>query len=142
MALRASMQRRRCRRLRTMARGMSALGQKQTCAVQNGMSALPPKADMCGAQVDVRLVPIADIPQVIRANRKTASRRSLRNPIRCFDQAADACSLPLPAPAEQTQRAEAGGEEWECGGQRRLRESAGTEAGIAICTPPMPKLSE
>jgi len=24
---------------------MSALGQKQTCAVQNGMSALPPKAD-------------------------------------------------------------------------------------------------
>ena len=29
---------------------MSALGHKQTCAVQNGMSALPPKADMCGAQ--------------------------------------------------------------------------------------------
>ena len=28
---------------------MSALGQKQTFAVQNGMSALPPKADMCGA---------------------------------------------------------------------------------------------
>ena len=28
---------------------MSALGQKQTCAAQNGMSALPPKADMCGA---------------------------------------------------------------------------------------------
>ena len=28
---------------------MSALGQKQTCAVQEGMSALPPKADMCGA---------------------------------------------------------------------------------------------
>jgi hypothetical protein len=25
---------------------MSALGQKQTCAAQNGMSALPPKADM------------------------------------------------------------------------------------------------
>ena len=25
---------------------MSALGQKQTCAVQNVMSALPPKADM------------------------------------------------------------------------------------------------
>jgi hypothetical protein len=24
---------------------MSALGQKLTCAVQNGMSALPPKAD-------------------------------------------------------------------------------------------------
>ena len=25
------------------------------------MSALPPKADMCSAQVDVRFVPIADI---------------------------------------------------------------------------------
>ena len=39
---------------------MSALGQKQTCAVQNAMSALPPKADMCSA-TDVRFVPIADI---------------------------------------------------------------------------------
>ena len=39
---------------------MSALGQKQTCAVQLGMSALPPKADMCSALADVRLVPIAD----------------------------------------------------------------------------------
>jgi hypothetical protein len=29
---------------------MSALGQKQTYAVQLGMSALPPKADMCGAR--------------------------------------------------------------------------------------------
>jgi len=28
---------------------MSALGQKQTYAAQHGMSALPPKADMCGA---------------------------------------------------------------------------------------------
>jgi len=33
---------------------MSASGQKQTCAVQNGMSALPPKADMCSATRDVR----------------------------------------------------------------------------------------
>ena len=40
---------------------MSALGQKQTCAAQNGMSALSPKADMCSALVDVRFVPIADI---------------------------------------------------------------------------------
>ena len=30
---------------------MSALGQKRTCAVQQGMSALPPKADMCSALV-------------------------------------------------------------------------------------------
>ena len=40
---------------------MSALGQKRTCAVQNAMSALPPKADMCSALGDVRFVPIADI---------------------------------------------------------------------------------
>ena len=39
---------------------MPALGQKQTCAAQKGMSALPPKADI-GALVDVRFVPIADI---------------------------------------------------------------------------------
>jgi hypothetical protein len=31
-----------------------AKGQKQTYAVQKGMSALPPKADMCGATRDVR----------------------------------------------------------------------------------------
>ena len=37
-----------------VASGMSALGQKQTCATQNGMSALPPKADICSAQADVR----------------------------------------------------------------------------------------
>ena len=40
---------------------MSALGHKQTFAAQKGMSALPPKADMCSALVDVRFVPIADI---------------------------------------------------------------------------------
>ena len=47
---------------------MSALGQKQTCAVQNGMSALPPKADMCSANSDVRFVPIADISIASRTN--------------------------------------------------------------------------
>ena len=41
---------------------MSALGQKQTFAVQYVMSALHPKADMCGALAHVRYVPIADIP--------------------------------------------------------------------------------
>ena len=40
---------------------MSALGQKRTCAVQLGMSALPPKADMCSATRYVRFVPIADM---------------------------------------------------------------------------------
>jgi len=40
---------------------MSALGQKQTCAVQNVMSALPLKADTCGATKDVPFGPKADI---------------------------------------------------------------------------------
>jgi hypothetical protein len=40
---------------------MSALGQKQTRAVQNPMPALPPKADICSAHAHVRFVPIADI---------------------------------------------------------------------------------
>ena len=60
---------------------MSALGQKQICAAQNGirfgpnsdhesghpnkvMSALPPKADMCSAIGDVCFGPIADIATV------------------------------------------------------------------------------
>ena len=42
---------------------MSALGHKRTFAVQKGMSALPPKADMCGALAHVCFVPIADIPR-------------------------------------------------------------------------------
>jgi len=37
------------------------LPRKRTSAVQLGMSALPPKADMCGATKDVRFGPIADI---------------------------------------------------------------------------------
>jgi len=40
---------------------MSALGQKQTYAVQNRMSALPPKADICSAQAYVCFGPEADI---------------------------------------------------------------------------------
>jgi hypothetical protein len=47
--------------LNFLKRSMSALGQKQTCATQKVMSALPPIADMCGATRDVRFVPIADI---------------------------------------------------------------------------------
>ena len=34
--------------------------------VSPSMSALPPKADMCSATSDVRLVPIADIPPLIQ----------------------------------------------------------------------------
>src|SRR5215831_5517523 len=40
---------------------MSALGQKQTYAVQEPMSALPPKADVCGATNDVCYGPQADM---------------------------------------------------------------------------------
>jgi hypothetical protein len=40
---------------------MSALGQKQTFALQKAMSALPPKADICSALAHVRFGPIADI---------------------------------------------------------------------------------
>ena len=40
---------------------MSALAQGRTYAVQKGMSALPPKADMCSATRDVRFGPKADI---------------------------------------------------------------------------------
>jgi hypothetical protein len=45
----------------TTTRGMSALGQKRTCAAQKAMSALPPIADIGSAQVHVRFVPIADM---------------------------------------------------------------------------------
>ena len=40
---------------------MSALGHKQTCAAQKGMSALPPKADISRGVQHVRSVPMADI---------------------------------------------------------------------------------
>ncbi|MGB6589780.1 MAG: hypothetical protein WBE93_27915, partial [Pseudolabrys sp.] len=43
---------------------MSALGHKRTFAVQNVMSALNPKADVCSATRQVRFVPIADISRV------------------------------------------------------------------------------
>ena len=44
---------------------MSALGLKRTFAMQNGMSALPPIADMCSTTRDVRFVPKADIASLI-----------------------------------------------------------------------------
>jgi len=40
---------------------MSALGQKQTSEHVRAMSALPPKADMCGATRDVCFGPKADM---------------------------------------------------------------------------------
>ena len=52
--------------MRELPRSMSALGQKQTCAARKAMSALLPKADMCGATRDVRYGPEADIALLIR----------------------------------------------------------------------------
>jgi hypothetical protein len=48
-------------------KGTSALPLKATAKAdfpQTVMSALPPKADMCGAATDVRFGPIADIAQL------------------------------------------------------------------------------
>jgi hypothetical protein len=42
-------------------RVMSLLGHKRTFAVQKGMSALHPIADICSAQAHVRFVPKADM---------------------------------------------------------------------------------
>src|SRR5215467_6813077 len=59
----------------TLAALMSALGQKQTCAVQKSMFALPPKADMCSATRDVCQGPKADsctAATTIRSPRQTA----------------------------------------------------------------------
>ena len=55
---------------------MSALGQKQTCAVQNVMSALPPTADMCIALAHVRFVPTADIRQTYSITSSARNRTS------------------------------------------------------------------
>jgi hypothetical protein len=55
---------------------MSALGQKQTFAVQNVMSALNPKADMCGAKRHVRFVPKADIMTKCLRSSRRGPRRS------------------------------------------------------------------
>ena len=77
---------------------MSALGQKRTYAVHNRMSALPPnsdresgfpqkvmsalppKADMCGATRDVRFVPKADMPiySIISSARACSAGGTLR----------------------------------------------------------------
>jgi hypothetical protein len=90
-------------------------GQKQTFAMQNSMSALPPIADMCSAQADVRFVPIADILR--NKPLKQKDRLAAVSPKFNLPDWSRYQSLPLPAPAEQTQRAEAAGEEREHGRQ-------------------------
>ena len=90
---------------------MSALGQKQTFAVQKGMSALPPIADMCGATRDIRFVPIADSEEMsgcaATAGERVASRSAwvlqrsaeagLLRPICLIDHADDGLTTCIPA---------------------------------------------
>src|SRR5262245_65371196 len=69
---------------------MSALGQKQTFAPHQPMSALPPKADVCGATRDVRYKPIAGIrhPMInswARINHRLRKSRLAAAPPRLFD---------------------------------------------------------
>ena len=54
---------------------MSALGHKQTFAVQKGMSTLPPIANICSAIADVRFVPKAEIQTTGKAFQRTVSSR-------------------------------------------------------------------
>jgi hypothetical protein len=58
---------------------MSALGHKRTCEAQKGMSALPPIADMCGAQANVRFVPKADILGVLLDHLISGVEQALRD---------------------------------------------------------------
>jgi hypothetical protein len=44
---------------------MSASGHKRTSRPENSTSALPPKADIGGRELDVRFVPKADIAQTL-----------------------------------------------------------------------------
>src|SRR5262249_30583473 len=82
---------------------MSALGQKQTYAAQKGMSALPLKADMCGAKSNVRYGPKTDnatkrnVPSAIKVFLMGPTRLTL-NGRRYFRGRARRASCPIPNP--------------------------------------------
>jgi hypothetical protein len=61
---------------------MSALGHKQTFAVQDVMSALPPKADMCGATRYVRYVPKEDSKNIATIKKDRLAAASPKIPSR------------------------------------------------------------
>jgi hypothetical protein len=63
--------------------------QNPTSATQKVMSALPPKADMCGARTHVRFGPIADIERW-RINVTNGDKRTLREASNC-----DVCFAPI-----------------------------------------------
>jgi hypothetical protein len=58
---------------------MSALGQERTCAVQKGMSALPPIADMCGAMSAKCQKRTYAFPRTGLQWRKSVAQRNIRN---------------------------------------------------------------
>jgi hypothetical protein len=84
---------------------MSALGQKPTYALQQAMSALhpiatakadmlqmamsalPPKADMCGALAHVCFGPIADIDRIMPSHRHTTEYRCFASILVAFSHA-------------------------------------------------------
>jgi hypothetical protein len=57
---------------------MPALGQKRTFALQKVMSALPPIADICSAQVHVRFVPIADMSALAKVRKFLAGNNKTK----------------------------------------------------------------
>ena len=77
---------------------MSALGHKQTYAVQKAMSALPSKADIGSALVHVRYGPIADIIELfdhLVGERKHCRRHSDADCFGCLEINCDAVTLYL-----------------------------------------------
>ena len=73
------------------------------------MSALPPKADMCGAQGDVRFVPIADIVSDTAQQKTPAlSPEGFQPQINFLGDL-----LPLPAPYQEAQQCATACKQWE-----------------------------
>ena len=81
---------------------MSALGQKQTCAVQRVMSALLPIADMCSAQADVRFVPQADMGEITCETERPPRAAVSPKSDQCFDQATTFRFLRQPSELKET----------------------------------------
>ena len=73
---------------------MSALGHKQTFAVQKGISALASKADMCIATRDVSKVPKADIALVFYLATLSAALGQSHDDVGKLDY----CRVPVPTP--------------------------------------------
>src|SRR5262245_51299662 len=72
---------------------MSALGQKRTFRSAITMSALPPKADMCGATRDVRYGPKADIHSITSSARAMSVGGTLRPRLLAVERLMDSTNL-------------------------------------------------